>query len=232
MAQDPMLNALTGASGTSTTGAATTTQSSKNILGKDDFLKIFLAQLSQQDPTAPVDSQAFIAQLAQFSSLELQQNTNSDLESLMVGQAAGEQIGVTNLVGKDVTYSSNGVTLVGDGSPAIVGATLASPAANVTAVVTDSNGKTIRTVKLGPEPAGSIQVAWDGRDDSGIPQPAGNYKVAVTATDTTGANIAVTQNLTGHVSGVSFNNGTPLLTVGASQVPLSNITEITERTTP
>ena len=76
-------------------------------LGKDEFLKLMMAQLAQQDPTAPSDSNAFVAQLAQFTSLEQMQNVNSTLESLLIGQASQNNSGAVGLVGKDVLYKTD-----------------------------------------------------------------------------------------------------------------------------
>jgi flagellar basal-body rod modification protein FlgD len=216
---------------TSSAAAAPAVAPPTNILGKDDFLKIFLAQLSQQDPTAPVDSTAFVAQLAQFSSLELQENANTDLEGLMTGQAAAQQTNVTNLVGKDVTFSSNSISLT-SGQSATINAGLGTDAANVTAVITDSTGKTVRTLTLGANAAGPVSVVWDGRNDQGNALPSGTYQAAVTAAGAGGVSVAVTQTQTGEVSGISFTGGTTQLLVGASTVQLSTITQITERTTP
>jgi flagellar basal-body rod modification protein FlgD len=219
---------------TSTSADATTAPSNApptNILGKDDFLKIFLAQLSQQDPTSPVDSTAFVAQLAQFSSLELQQNANTDLESLMMGQAAAQQTSVTNLVGKDVTFNSNSLALT-SGQGTTINAGLATAAANLTAVISDATGKAVRTIKVGANAAGPVSLGWDGRDDQGNTLPSGTYQVAITAAGVGGASVAVTQTQTGEVTGISFAGGTTQLIVGASTVQLSTITQITERTTP
>lgn len=203
----------------------------KSILGKDDFLKIFLAQLAHQDPTSPVDSEAFVAQLAQFSSLELQHNANANLEAIMMGQAATQQTSVTNLVGKDVTYKADSVSLIA-GQASTIDANLDAQAASLTAVITDGNGKVVRTLKLGGHAAGTAAITWDGRDDAGTPLPGGTYKVAVTASDTTGAGVGVDQRLSGHVTGVSFQSGSPELLLGSQHIKLSNVIEIKERTTP
>src|SRR3954462_6523060 len=124
-------------------------------LGKDEFLKLMMAQLSQQDPTAPSDSNAMVAQLAQFSSLEQMQNVNSTLTSLLVGQASQNNTGAINLVGKDILYKTDQLTLEAGQTPT-ASAKLGSEAAEVTATITDSTGKIVRTIKLGAQPAGDV----------------------------------------------------------------------------
>lgn len=71
-----------------------------NMLGKDDFLKILMVQLQNQDPTAPMQDKEFISQMATFTSLEQLTNMNKSLASLM--QMQGSQ-----LIGKQVTYTND-----------------------------------------------------------------------------------------------------------------------------
>src|SRR3954453_6938826 len=80
-----------------------------SALGKDEFVKLLLTQLAHQDPTSPMDSQAFVAQLAQFAQVELASNANSDLERMLIGQAAAQQTSVVGLVGKDVVWKSDAI---------------------------------------------------------------------------------------------------------------------------
>jgi len=72
-------------------------------LGQDDFLKILLTQLSFQDPLKPMDNQEFIAQMAQFSSLEQTRQLNERVDSLLQIQATTQTIG---LVGRTVEVRS------------------------------------------------------------------------------------------------------------------------------
>src|SRR5690242_15281966 len=93
-------------------GAASTADS----LGKDAFLKLLTAQLANQDPLAPVDNTAFIAQLAQFSSVEQLQNVSSRLDSLLLATASANQLSTASLVGKDVGFKADGVDLAAGAS--------------------------------------------------------------------------------------------------------------------
>jgi flagellar basal-body rod modification protein FlgD len=83
--------------------AGTTAQSSANALDKDAFLKLFTTQLKYQDPLNPMDSTAFLTQMAQFTSLEQLYNVNTNLTNLVSSQNTLLQSTSVNLIGKTVT---------------------------------------------------------------------------------------------------------------------------------
>jgi len=206
--------------------AGTYTAPSKE-LGKDAFLKLLMAQLQNQDPTNPVDNGQFIAQLAQFSSVEQLTGIGSKLDTLAVAQASANQLQTAGLVGKDVTFRTDRVQLAGKAVD--VEASLSGAADAVVAVVTDASGRVVRTLPLGARGAGTTRFAWDGCDDRGTSLPAGEYRVALNASRKDGA--AVAADLRGHgtVDGVNFEGDTPVLLVGGLQVKLSDVARI-ERT--
>ena len=199
-----------------------------NKLGKDEFLKLLMTQMGNQDPTAPNDSQAFVAQLATFAQLELQQNNNKNIESLLLAQASANQTSMANFVGKDVLFKSDSLQLIA-GQKAGATASLKDGATNVTAVVLDSEGKTVRTMQLGPHDAGSMAFEWDGRDDTGRSMPPGEYKLRVTAQDEKGKSVAVEQQGSGHIDGIAYVDGVAVLKLGDVRVKVSDIVEINER---
>ena len=90
---------------------ATSATSAATQIGIQDFLKILVAQLGNQDPLKPMDNQEFVTQLAQFTSLQQTQEMNDKLASLLTVQASTQSIG---LLGKTVdletaTGSSSGI---------------------------------------------------------------------------------------------------------------------------
>lgn len=80
-------------------------KTSNDILGKDDFLKILMTQLQNQDPMNPMEDKDFIAQMATFTSLEQMTNMNSTLEKFVSGQQGEQLLKYSNMIGKEVEYS-------------------------------------------------------------------------------------------------------------------------------
>ncbi|MDE5412962.1 flagellar hook assembly protein FlgD [Alkalihalobacterium chitinilyticum] len=80
----------------------------QGALGKDDFLKILITQLQNQDPTNPMDDREFISQMAQFSSLEQMTNMNRTLEKFITSQTDNKLIQNSHLIGKEVQWQREG----------------------------------------------------------------------------------------------------------------------------
>ncbi|WP_078430714.1 flagellar hook assembly protein FlgD [Alkalihalobacterium alkalinitrilicum] len=76
----------------------------EGALGKDDFLKILITQLQNQDPTNPMDDREFISQMAQFSSLEQMTNMNKLLESFIESQTENKLVQNSHLIGKEIQW--------------------------------------------------------------------------------------------------------------------------------
>ncbi|MFY4773890.1 flagellar hook assembly protein FlgD [Metabacillus sp. RGM 3146] len=76
-----------------------------DILGKDDFLKILMVQLQNQDPLNPMQDKDYIAQMATFSSLEQMTNMNSTMQQLVTAETSDVLLKYNNLLGKDVNYT-------------------------------------------------------------------------------------------------------------------------------
>ncbi|CAI8761489.1 flagellar basal-body rod modification protein FlgD [Pseudomonas sp. IT-P253] len=153
------------------TGAATGSQS----LGKDAFLKLLVTQLKNQDPLSPQDNGAFVAQLAQFSSLEGITSLNTTVSSMASNFSSSQALQASSLVGHSVIAQTN-IAQISDPTKGLTGSvTVPSSIADGTVTITDASGKVVRTLDLGSQPAGSASFKWDGNDSSGAVVPAGTY---------------------------------------------------------
>lgn len=216
-----------------TTGAAARTDAGRTAMATnfETFLTLLTAQLKNQDPLSPVDSNEFTSQLTQMSGVEQQLLTNDLLTSLLEAQQAGGLSGAANYIGKDTTAAWSAMKL--DGGQANWSYELATDAATADLQVLDSAG---RVVWSGPAPnrtEGTHDFVWDGKTTAGGQLPDGGiYTLKVTAK--TGADETVTSQtlVRGRITGVELYNGEPYLTVGNSILPLSSVIALQERATP
>jgi flagellar basal-body rod modification protein FlgD len=168
-----------------------------------------------------------VAQLAQFSSLEQQTNSNKMLELLATQQQGLANTATLGLVGKSVTVRGGSVTLGGDGVGALAPFKLGDRADNVQVVVRDAQGNVVRRAQLGAQQGGRMDYRWDGRSDSGVALPAGRYSVTVEATKADGQKVPVEQECTGRVQAVSFEGGiTKLVLDSGLSVAAADLTKV------
>lgn len=195
-----------------------------STLGKEDFLKLLIIQLQYQDPLSPMENTDFMAQLAQFSSLEQLQNVNSNLQAnFLLTQSLNNSL-ATNLIGKRVIALGNEVYLSGDEGEEITFDL--SEDAGVTVEIYDTEGNLVRTLKGGALSSGRNQIHWEGNDIDGNSLPAGNYSLEVKATNSDNNPVDVTTYSTGLVTGIKFEGGNAVLMLGDQEVNLSEIIEI------
>lgn len=196
-------------------------------MGRDAFLKLLVAQMKNQDPLKPQDNSQFVAELAQFSSLEQSMGINERLDALMTQNRGLANTEVANLVGKTATVKGTIVTSDGTGAGSPVNFTLAGASDSTVVTIKDQNGRVVRTMDLGQKPAGLAKVSWDGRDDTGLVQPAGAYTVSISAKTADGTTVAVTQETTGVIQSVSFDQGYPALKLSNGvTVPVSDLIRV------
>jgi flagellar basal-body rod modification protein FlgD len=210
----------------------TTTSTAKKTpsqeLGKDAFLKLLVTQLQHQDPLNPMESVEFTGQLAQFSSLEQLTSLNDSFSGISAALMAQNNYQAINLVGKDVKALGNTLSIV-DGSSSKGLYSLEEAAATVQVHIYDEKGTLVRTLDVGKQVAGDHGLAWDGLDQRGRTLADGEYTYVVSAQDSEGSAIAVAQQISGRVTGVTFDvNGTPWLILNKMKINLGNVIEILE----
>lgn len=209
---------------TATTDSSAAQAAMKKSLGmnKDDFMKLFIAQLQYQDPMKPQDPSAMLDQLSQLSLVEQSYNSNTALNNLLKAQNNSISLTAVSFIGKDVKANGNAASFDGS-TPSPLEYSLSLPSAATELTIVDASGKVVRTVALGANKAGDKAYSWDGRDTSGALLPAGAYAFTVRATDATGRALPVTTYTTGKVDGVDLSGGAPQLTIGPVSVQLSDV---------
>jgi flagellar basal-body rod modification protein FlgD len=195
--------------------------------GQDTFMKLLVAELKHQDPMDPVQSRDMVAQLAQLTSVQKLSGIDEKLAGLQQGTLDGSSLQSANLIGKTVTAKTNRLTL-NSLNASTGGYRLQNDADNVKVAVVDKGGQTIQTLDLGTQRAGGKTFEWDGRDVTGQRVPNGKYSFQITATDSQGAPVVTTTEVSGPVTEVSFVNGAPEVVVGGVHVGVSDVTTVAQ----
>lgn len=193
-------------------------------LGKEDFLKLLVTQLRNQDPLSPLDGAEFSAQLAQFSSVEQLIAISDKLDNQAASAAEGTlstqtMLGAT-MIGRDVTIRGTDVISDGIETPRLA-LELGGAARDVTVEVFDSLGNRVGSQSFQNLAAGRATLALTGLD-----LPAGTYRYAVTATSPENATVEVATFTIGQVTGMSFAGGEISLRIDGRLVPMLDVVEV------
>ena len=205
------------------------TETKSNELGKDAFMELLVTQLQYQDPLSPMDSTAFTAQLAQFSSLEQLTGINDNLEYLQLYQSSINNSQAVSFIGKDIKAIGDTVNLV-DGISGGLPFELFDDATEVSVNIYDSDDNLIKTIDGGALSTGEHILEWDGLDNEGNSVNDGEFKFEVTAVDEKDNPVKVYTYISGRVSGVTFQNGIASLLVGGHEVPVGDVIEVVGNT--
>ncbi|MDF7673462.1 flagellar hook assembly protein FlgD [Acetobacteraceae bacterium ESL0709] len=165
---------------------------------ENQFLALLTTQLKHQDPTSPMDNQALASELAQFSSVEQQVQTNKNLESLISLNEMAQLSQSNQLVGKIASVQTNTLPLQ-DRSASLE---FSQPRGqNVAISVADTNGKVVKSLLVSAT-GNSQDWKWDGKDNDGNQLPDGAYSVAVKTADSAGNIYDVPFLVSGKITGV------------------------------
>lgn len=222
MAQD--ISAILGGS---QAGATTTIADSRSTLNKDQFLKLLLVQLKNQDPLQPsADPNEFTKQMTQFGQLEQLFNVNDSLKSIGADQTRMARSDAVSMIGKQVEAKSELIEVRG-GVNSPIGISLQQPASSVKVEVMDTLGRVVRTIDYTDQEAGSTYHDFDGKDNTGS-DLSGVYSVRISAKSANGTNIPAQGILKSVVSGVDYTTGSPVLRIGNRNVAIEDVLSISQ----
>jgi len=224
----------TGTSGTgstSGTGAGSgsgAAAASATTLGGTDFLTLMLAQLKNQDPTSPVDSNTFLTQLAQLSEVQGITSLNTSFSALSSSMSAGQALQASSLLGHQALVSSGAVQLTA-GATVTGAVNVPQTTSSVVLSIADAAGNVVQTVGLGAQPPGPANFSWDGKEANGSQAPAGTYTLSAQYAGQTKTSTAATTSVNGIVESVSMGAGSTGMTLnvaGVGSVPFSSLQQI------
>jgi flagellar basal-body rod modification protein FlgD len=204
--------------------AAPTNTGPEDVMGKDTFLTLLVAQLRNQDPLNPMEGTEFTAQLAQFSSLEQLQNVNDNLDLIHSNQGEELIFKAMDFMGKEIDVNGDQLILA-DGNSA-KGGFLLETSGDCVVTVYNASGAAVKQIPMGSLDPGSHQFAWDGTENSGSALDEGIYNFTVTAVDGTGQSHALETFLSGQVDRVNIEGQIPLLYVGDLPVALPSVRDV------
>jgi flagellar basal-body rod modification protein FlgD len=211
--------ATTSGNAISQTGTSALGSLSSNF---SDFLSLLMTQLQNQDPTSPLDSNQFTSELVQFTSVEQQIDTNTDLTQLIQLTQASQVEQSASMIGKPVTVTSSQLSLQNSTAAINFNTTTAKP---VGIAVYNPSGAQVQTATL-TSAAGANTWTWNGQNASGTTMPDGPYTVTVTALGVNGSSAAVPFTVTGTATAVQNNGGTVELQMGGLTLPFSAVDSV------
>jgi len=165
---------------------ATSNLSSEQVSDKltsEDFLNMYLKELSLQDPLDPMDSQKMLEQTMQMTTIEQSttQMEKSDEMISILNKNYMQQF--TGLIGREVNTQNTTLDLEESGQSKVFNYYNERPISKGTAYISDANGDTVGTIALNNLSAGGNALEWNGNMLDGSPAPAGQYEIFFSAVD-------------------------------------------------
>jgi flagellar basal-body rod modification protein FlgD len=225
---------MSGTVSSSTSSSSTNSAVTGNALQQlssnfNSFLDMLMTQLQNQDPTNPMDSSQFTTELVQFSGVQQQVQTNTNLSQLIALQQGTDMMNSSSLVGQQVQATSSQIALQNGTGEISFNTSSAEP---ITIQITNAAGQTIRTVSATSSP-GTNTWTWDGTTDRGTSEPDGAYNIAVTTSNAAGASTIVPFTVLGTATGVAKGTGSSGVNIdlGALSIDMSSVQAIGKAST-
>jgi flagellar basal-body rod modification protein FlgD len=198
----------------------------KPTVGKNEFMRLLVAQLENQNPLEPAKDTEFVAQLATFSSLEQLVDLNKRMDGVLGAQNDLVNSQALDLIGRKVLADVGGVTNLKAGKSQELVYQLPVSMASAKVEIVDSAGKVVTTFSpTDGATAGEHRVDWDGKDSNGTVLPDGKYTARVVVSDGK-TEVTLKPFTLVPVDGVRFGADGLSLVSGDQAIPFASIVEI------
>ena len=217
---------LSGLTGNGVGGTASASKTAVSQVSQDDFLKMMVTQLQNQDPLHPMANGEFLTQIAQFTSASGIDQLQKAFQQFQTSMQTSQALQAASLVGRQVVVQSDRGYLPADGE---MDAIVHLPAAvgNLTVAVLDGAGQLVRKIELGQQPAGDAAFHWDGKDTQGKRMPAGSYQLQAQS-EMDGQAVSMQVRAAATVESVTLGAGQALQLnlAGLGAVDLDTVTQV------
>lgn len=201
----------------------------KSAMGKDEFLKLLLAQMQNQDPLKPLENHEFVAQLAQFSSLEQLTNIGSGIQNLKTGLGENAKLQALTMMGKQVLAGTQEVDIT-EGESVTIPFKPNPELKPEKAQIINMQGKMVRELDISQNVG--TDFVWDGKSSDGKFAETGHYSFRVMGSDSKGQFRDMTAEVSGKVVGMQMNGQTAVLEVqtagGVVKLDMNKVRSIQE----
>jgi flagellar basal-body rod modification protein FlgD len=214
--------AQTTATGSSSSSSSTGVDSATIANNFQTFLTLLTTQLKNQNPLDPLDTNQFTQQLVQFAQVEQQMKQNEQLTTLVSLEKSAQATTALAYVGQTVAVDGQTAKLANN--QAAWSFTVPKPV-SATVTIKNATGQTVYssayTMQAGPQ-----NFVWDGKDNSGVKWPDGNYTLSITAKDTSGQDVSISTEVQGTVDSVDLTRSPAVLSIGGQNFTLDKIKRV------
>ena len=195
----------------------------------DQFLLLLTAQLQNQDPLDPLNSNEFVQQLVSFTGVEQSIITNTNLENLIALNRAAQSASAVSYLGTTIEAPGDRIPLANGEARFLY--LLPENTASTSILITNESGEVAFTGQ-GVITAGEHGFVWDGRDANGILQPDGIYKVTVSGFAGDDRLMSIPTIIGGRVTRIETVDGGTHLTVNGVSIPIEEVLSVAESLPP
>ena len=176
---------------------------SEQKLSQEDFFSMLTEQLSNQDPTKPVDNDQMVAQMTSFTMADGISQLNQKFDSFAASMTSNQALQASSLIGQNVLVEGNVGHMASEGAGFSGVVVNEETAQNMKITIQNQYGEVVKTIDAGTQAAGNIQFNWDGTDARGNVMPPGDYVISATG-EINGEGTQIATAVNRHVGSVSL----------------------------
>jgi len=190
----------------------------------DTFLELLVAQIQNQDPTNPIETETFTQQLVQFSELEQSIQSNDNLETILRSIESQNAASVVSYIGSTVNAQGNTAVLRNGEANFTLQSSALVPEAQI--IIRDNLGAIVSQTTQQLQP-GLNQFVFNGQGPNGRQfNDGGQFTISVAGTDVNDNPVNISTSINGIVDGVDFSGAVPSLLIGTTNVPLTAVNSV------